>query len=151
MVGASVFCENVAEQDAAGSTPAVPAKAVEDRLIDGLVSRAQAGGLQLTGGGGLLPQSAKRLLGPRPPWKARFTGHLGYDTHDPAGENGGGFRSGERSRTVVTDVGAVEAAMPMVVSPAAEGLTTGEVQAHWPRSVGPITLCGSRGGLKEGR
>ncbi len=40
----------------------MPAKAVDDRLIEGLVSRAQAGGLQLTGGGGLLPQSAKRLL-----------------------------------------------------------------------------------------
>ncbi|GGZ24003.1 hypothetical protein GCM10010300_79430 [Streptomyces olivaceoviridis] len=38
-----------------------PAKAVVGRLIDELVSRARAGGLQLTGEGGLLQQLAKRL------------------------------------------------------------------------------------------
>lgn len=57
-----MFRENVAGQDAVGSAPAVPARAVDGRLTGGPVSRARAGGLQLTGGGGLLPQSAKRLL-----------------------------------------------------------------------------------------
>ncbi len=54
--------ENVAEQDAVESAAAVSAKAVDDQLIDELVSRAQAEGLQLTGEGGLLQQLTKRLL-----------------------------------------------------------------------------------------
>ncbi len=50
--------ENVAEQDAVESAAAVSAKAVDDRLIDELVGRAQAEGLRLTGEGGLSPQGA---------------------------------------------------------------------------------------------
>lgn len=47
-----------------------PSKAVDDRLIDELVSRAQAEGLQLTGEGGLLQQLTKRLL------EGEITDHL---------------------------------------------------------------------------
>lgn len=54
--------ENVAEQEPVESAAAVSAKAVGDQLIDELVHRAQAEGLQLTGGGGLLQQLTKRLL-----------------------------------------------------------------------------------------
>lgn len=46
--------ENVAEQDAVESAVAVSAKAVDDQLIDELVSQAQAEGRKLTGEGGLL-------------------------------------------------------------------------------------------------
>ncbi|AVH93729.1 transposase [Streptomyces sp. WAC00288] len=49
MEDASMTSENVTE-------------AVDDRLIDELVSRAQAEGLHLTGEGGLLQQLTKRLL-----------------------------------------------------------------------------------------
>jgi transposase-like protein len=86
--------------------------------------------------------------------RGRITGHLGYDKHDPAGKNGGNSRNGTRAKTVLTDVGPVEIAVPrdregsfeprivkkrqkrlsgvdeMVISLAAKGLTTGEVQAH---------------------
>ncbi|MEU3510294.1 hypothetical protein ABZ733_20805 [Streptomyces longwoodensis] len=48
--------ENVAEQETVESAAAVPVKAVDDQLIDELVNRAQAEGLQLTGEGGLLQQ-----------------------------------------------------------------------------------------------
>lgn len=133
-------------------TKAVSAKAVDDRLIDELVGRAQAEGLQLTGEGGLLRQLTKRLL--ESALEGEITDHLGHDKHDPAGRDGGDSRSGERSRTVLTDVGPVETAVPrdrdgsfepkivkkrrkrltgvdeMVISPAVKGLTTGEVQAH---------------------
>ncbi|MFI1759699.1 IS256 family transposase [Streptomyces sp. NPDC020571] len=144
--------ENVAEQDAAESAAAVSAKTVDDQLIDELVSRAQAEGLQLTGEGGLLQQLTKRLL--ESALEDEITDHLGYDKHDPAGRNGGNSRNGTRSKTVLTDVGPVEIVVPrdrdgsfepkivkkrqkrltgvdeMVISPAAKGLTTGEVQAH---------------------
>lgn len=58
--------ENVTEAENVESSEPGPSKAVDDRLIDELVSRAQAGGPQLTGEGGLLQQLTKRLLEDRP-------------------------------------------------------------------------------------
>lgn len=46
--------KSVSESKAIEPTKAVSAKAVDDRLIDELVGRAQAEGLQPTGEGGLL-------------------------------------------------------------------------------------------------
>lgn len=46
--------ENVCESGTVEPTKAASAKAVDDRLIDELVGRAQAEGLQLTGEGELL-------------------------------------------------------------------------------------------------
>ncbi|WP_409062446.1 IS256 family transposase [Streptomyces sp. SYP-A7185] len=136
------------------SEVAVPrsVKAVDDQLIEELIGRAQAKGLQLAGEGGLLQQLTKRLL--ESALEGEVTDHLGYDRHDPAGKNGGNSRNGTRSKTVLTEVGPVEIAVPrdrdgsfepkivkkrqrrltgvdeMVISLAAKGLTTGEVQAH---------------------
>lgn len=121
-------------------------------MIDGLVGRAQAEGLQLTGEGGLLQQLTKRLL--ESALEGEITDHLGYEKHDPAGKNGGNSRNGTRAKSVLTDAGPVEVAVPrdregsfeprivkkrqmrptgveeMVISLAAKGLTAGEVQAH---------------------
>jgi transposase-like protein len=152
MEDASMTSETVSEAAAVEPTKAVPAKAVDDQLIDELVGRAQAGGLQLTGEGGLLQQLTKRLL--ESALEGEITDHLGHDKHDPAGKNGGNSRNGTRSRRVLTDVGPMEITVPrdrdgsfeprivkkrqkrltgvdeMVISLAAKGLTTGEVQAH---------------------
>jgi hypothetical protein len=152
MEDASMTSENVAEHEAAESAAAGSAKAVDDQLIDELVSRAQAEGLRLTGEGGLLQQLTKRLL--ESALEGEISDHLGYDKHDPAGKDGGNSRNGKRSKTVLTDVGPVEIAVPrdrdgsfepkivkkrqkrltgvdeMVISLAAKSLTTGEVQAH---------------------
>lgn len=143
---------NVTEAEPVEPSETAPSKSVDDRLIDELVGRAQAEGLQLTGEGGLLQQLTKRLL--ESALEGEITDHLGYDTHDPAGKNGGNSRNGTRGKTVLTDVGPVEIAVPrdregsfepkivkkrqkrlsgvdeMVISLAAKGLTTGEVQAH---------------------
>ncbi len=122
-------------------------------MIDQLVDRAQAEGLQLTGEGGLLQQQlTKRLL--ESALEGEMTDHLGYDRHDAAGRNSGNSRNSTRSKTLLTDVGPVEISVPrdrdgsfeqrivrkrqkrltgvdeMVISLAAKGLTTGEVQAH---------------------
>ncbi|MFE0547811.1 IS256 family transposase [Streptomyces sp. NPDC058891] len=144
--------DNVTEVEPVEPSEAAPSKSVDDRLIDELVGRAQAEGLQLTGEGGLLQQLTKRLL--ESALEGEITDHLGYDKHDPAGKNGGNSRNGTRAKTVLTDVGPVEIAVPrdrdgsfepkivkkrqkrlsgvdeMVISLAAKGLTTGEVQAH---------------------
>lgn len=85
-------------------------KSVDDRLIEELVGRAQAGGLQLTGEGGLLQQLTKRLL--ESALEGEIKDHLGYDKHDSAGKNGGNSRNGTRAKTVLTDVGPVEIAVP---------------------------------------
>jgi putative transposase len=144
--------ENVAEAESVEAAEPRLTKAVDDQLIDELVGRAQAEGLQLTGEGGLLQQLTKRLL--ESALEGEITGHLGYEKHDPAGKNGGNSRNGTRAKTVLTDVGPVEISVPrdrdgsfepkivkkrqkrltgvdeMVISLSAKGLTTGEVQAH---------------------
>lgn len=143
---------NMTEAESVEPSEAAPAKSVDDQLTDELVGRAQAEGLRLTGEGGLLQQLTKRLL--ESALEGEITDHLGYDKHDPAGKNGGNSRNGTRAKTVLTDVGPVGIAVPrdregsleprivkkrqkrltgvdeMVISLAAKGLTTGEVQAH---------------------
>jgi transposase-like protein len=152
MEDASMTSENVSESEAPEPTKAASARAADDQLIDELVGRAQAKGLQLTGEGRLLQQLPKRLL--ESALEGEIPDHLGYDKHDPAGKNGGNSRNGARSKAVLTDVGPVEITVPhdrdgsfepkiakkrqkrltvvdeMVISLAAKGQTTGEVQAH---------------------
>ncbi|WP_420715758.1 transposase [Streptomyces sp. SBT349] len=152
MEGAPVTSENTSKSGPIQTAGAQPSAAVEQRLIDQLVDRAQAEGLQLTGEGGLLQQLTKRLL--ESALEGEMTDHLGYDKHDAASRNGQNSRNGTRSKTVLTDVGPVEISVPrdregsfepkmvkkrqkrltgvdeMVISLAAKGLTTGEVQAH---------------------
>jgi transposase-like protein len=126
--------------------------AVDEQLIARLAGRARAGGLQLTGEGGLLAQLTKRLV--ESALEGEVTDHLGYDRHDAAGRDGRNSRNGHRSKTVLTEVGPVEIDVPrdrdatfeprivakrqrrlsgveeLVISLSARGLTTGEVQAH---------------------
>jgi putative transposase len=128
------------------------AGAVDDQLIGMLVDRARAGGLQLTGEGGLLQQLTKRVL--ESALEGEMTDHLGYEKHDRAGRDGGNSRNGTRTKTVLTDVGPVDIAVPrdvensfepqivrkrqrrltgvdeMVLSLSAKGLTHGEIAAH---------------------
>ncbi|WP_371320803.1 IS256 family transposase [Saccharothrix yanglingensis] len=137
------------------TTPEIRPAALEgldERLIDQLVGQARAGGLKLTGEGGMLQQLTKRLL--ESALEGEITDHLGYDKHDPAGRGTGNSRNGTRSKTVLTDVGPVEIDVPrdressfeprivakrqkrltgvdeMVISLSAKGLTTGEISAH---------------------
>ena len=127
-------------------------EAAELELARQLAERAQAEGLQLTGPGGLLGRLTKVVL--EGALEGEMDAHLGYAKHDPAGRDGGNSRNGHRDKTVLTDVGPVEIAVPrdrdasfapkivakrqrrlggvddMVISLVAKGLTTGEVQAH---------------------
>src|SRR5215831_3143754 len=134
-------------------TPAAGAVGgLDEQLVGELVARARAGGLQLTGEGGVLQQLTKRLL--EAALEGEMTDHLGYGKHDPAGRDGGNSRNGSRAKTVLTDVGPVELSVPrdrdasfeprivakrqkrltgvdgLVISLSARGLTTGEIAAH---------------------
>jgi putative transposase len=138
---------------AAKKTPdgAVP-DAAELELARQLAERARAEGLSLTGPGGLLGRLTKVVL--EGALEGEMDAHLGYARHDPAGRDGGNSRNGHRSKTVLTEAGPVEIAVPrdrdasfepkivakrqrrlsgvddLVISLVAKGLTTGEVQAH---------------------
>lgn len=118
-----------------------------------LVDQAKAEGVDLIGPGGLLSGLTKQVL--EAALEEEMADHLGYDKHDPVGRNRLNSRNGTRSKTVLTEVGPVELAVPrdregtfeplivkkrqrrldgvdqIVLSLTARGLTTGEVAAHF--------------------
>ena len=126
--------------------------AVDEQLIRQLADRARAEGLQLTGEGGLLTRLTKTVI--ESALEGELDDHLGYARHDPVGRNGENSRNGRRGKTVLTEVGPVEIAVPrdrdgsfeprlvgkhqrrlsgvedLVISLSAKGLTTGEIAAH---------------------
>ena len=78
------------------------------QLAQQLVERARADGVALVGPGGLLTRLTKTVL--ETALDAELSEHLGYDKHDSAGRNGQNSRNGSRTKTVLTEVGPVEAA-----------------------------------------
>jgi putative transposase len=83
---------------------------VDQQLVAELVARAVGQGVSVTGEGGLLQQLTK--LVPEASLEGQMDARLGYAKHDPAGRDGGNSRNGERSKTVLTQVGPVEIAVP---------------------------------------
>src|SRR5207247_10399081 len=133
-------------QDGAGLS------AADEQLLRELTERARAGGLKLTGEGGLLGRLTKMVI--EGALEGELDDHLGYGKHDPAGRDGGNSRNGNRAKPVPTDTGPVELSVPrdrdssfepkivakrqrrltgvddMVISLSAKGLTHGEIAAH---------------------
>ncbi|MEU0521460.1 IS256 family transposase [Streptosporangium sp. NPDC006007] len=129
-----------------------PDNSADRELVARLVDRARAEGVEPVGENGLLGRLTKPVL--ESALEGEITDHLGYDKHQRSGDDSGNTHNGSRSKTVVTDVGPVEITAPrdrdgsfepkivrkrqrrlsgvdeMVISPAAEGLTTGEICAH---------------------
>jgi transposase-like protein len=129
-----------------------PPVEVDDELLARLTERARAGGLRLVGEGGLLSQLARTVI--EAGLEGEMDDHLGYDKHDPAGRNGGNSRNGTRTKTLLTEAGPIEIAVPrdrdssfepqlvrkrqrrlsgvddLVISLSAKGLTHGEIAAH---------------------
>src|SRR5689334_24367502 len=83
---------------------------VDEELADQLLGRAQAEGAELLGPDGLLSQVTRAVL--ERALAEEITGHLGYDKHDPAGRGSGNSRNGSTGKRVLTDVGAVDLAVP---------------------------------------
>jgi putative transposase len=126
--------------------------AVDGELVRQLTERARAEGLQLAGEGGLLQRLTKLVV--ESALDGELDDHLGYDKHDPVGRDGGNSRNGRRSKTLLTEAGPVEIAVPrdrdgsfeprivakrqrrlsgvddLVISLSARGLTHGEIAAH---------------------
>ena len=135
-----------------GSQEPAALSAADERVLRELTERARAGGLRLTGAGGLLGKLSKMVL--EGALEGELDDHLGYEKNDPAGRDGGNSRNGYRAKTVLTDSGPVEINVPrdrdasfepkivakrqrrltgvneMVISLSAKGLTHGEMFAH---------------------
>ncbi len=128
------------------------AQALDPALVSRLAAQARSQGVQLLGRGGVLQQLTRRFL--EAALEAEMDEHLGDDKHDPVGRNGGNSRNGRRGKTLLTEVGPVDIAVPrdrdgtfspaivpkrsrrlggvedLVVSLSAKGLTHGEICAH---------------------
>ena len=83
---------------------------VDEELADQLLDKARAEGAELLGPDGLLSQVTKAVL--ERALAEEMTGHLGYEKHDPAGRGSGNSRNGTTPKTVLTDIGAVDQAVP---------------------------------------
>jgi transposase-like protein len=140
-----------AEEEQAAAAEAIAA-ALDPALVSRLAAQARAQGVQLLGRGGILQQLTKRFL--EAALEAEMDEHLGYYKHDAAGRNGGNSRNGRRAKTLLTEVGPVDIAVPrdregtfaptivpkrarrlggvedLVISLSAKGLTHGEICAH---------------------
>ena len=94
-----------------GQGPApVELSAADEQVLRELTERARAGGLRLTGEGGLLGKLTKMVAGGA--LEGELDDHLGYGKHDPAGRDGGNSRNGHRPKTVITEAGPVGLSVP---------------------------------------
>jgi putative transposase len=125
---------------------------IDEQLADQLLGKAQAEGVELLGPDGLLSQVTKAVL--ERALAEEMTGHLGYEKHDPAGRGSGNSRNGSTPKTLLTDVGAVDLAVPRdragsfdpkivrkgqsrlegfndrIIALYARGMTTRDIRAH---------------------
>ena len=115
-----------------------------------LVARARSEGVELTGDGGLTGLVRQVL---QCGLEVEMAEHLGYERHAVEGRGSGNSRNGTTPKTVTTEIGWVDLAVPRdragtfepvtvpkhrrldglsanVISLYAKGLTTGEIQAH---------------------
>lgn len=79
---------------------------VPPALIDELMAKVDAGGLELLGPDGVLADITKAIL--ERALDEERTEHLGYEEGDPAGRGSGNSRNGTSPKTVLTDLGPVE-------------------------------------------
>jgi putative transposase len=129
-----------------------PKPLVDEELADQLLGKAQEQGAELLGPDGLLSQVTKAVL--ERALAEEMTGHLGYEKHDPAGRGSGNSRNGTTGKTVLTDIGAVDLAVPRdrdgsfepqvvrkgqtrlngfnerIIALYARGMTTRDIRAH---------------------
>ena len=97
-------------EEAKPSVSGDPAGAVPDEVIDAVMANVDAGGLELLGPDGVLAELTKRLI--ERGLAEELTDHLGYEPGDPAGRGSGNNRNGASSKTVLTEIGAVDLDIP---------------------------------------
>jgi Transposase, Mutator family len=94
------------DQDRAGRE--LPA--ADEQLVRELTGRARAGGLRLTGGGGLPGKLTEMVI--EGALEGELDDRLGDARHDPGGRDGGHSRNGHRATTVLAGTGPAEMSVP---------------------------------------
>lgn len=79
-------------------------------MLDDLFAQIDAGELQLSGAGGLIPELIKGAV--ERGLQAELSGHLGYEKGDPAARLFENHRNGSSARVVLTEVGEVPLDVP---------------------------------------
>src|SRR5215216_4747293 len=95
---------------AGGASPSVVRPPALADVVDGLMAKVNAEGLQLLGHGGVLTELTKQLL--ERALDDELTEHLGYERGDPAGHGSGNSRNGTTPKRVLTEVGPVDLDVP---------------------------------------
>ena len=125
---------------------------VDDELVDRLMDRVEAEGLELLGPEGVLTELTSRIMNRA--LEVEMTQHLGYEKGDTTGWGSGNVRNGSYPKTVMTDAGGVPIQVPrdrqgtfepalipkhhrrvagfneLVIGLVARGMTVRDVQAH---------------------
>ena len=126
--------------------------------LDALFAQIDSGDLQLTGPGGFVPSLIKAAL--ERGLQAELTDHLGYDKGDPVGRFVANSRNGTTGKTVASEMGNIELAVPrdrdgtftprlvpkgtrrldgldgMIISLYAGGMTIRDIQHHLAATIG---------------
>ena len=93
-----------------GAPPSVVRPPALGDVVDGLMAKVNAEGLQLLGDGGVLTELTKQLL--ERALDEELTDHLGYERGDLAGNGSGNSRNGTTPKTLLTEVGPVQLDVP---------------------------------------
>jgi putative transposase len=141
-----------------GSAREAVNRMIDAGLLDDVMDRVDAGGLELTGEGGFLPEMIKAVL--ERGLATELTAHLGYERGDPAGRGSGNSRNGASAKTVASEVGDIDLAVPrdrtgsfeprlvpkgarrtggldeMIISLYAGGMTVRDIGHHLQRTLG---------------
>jgi putative transposase len=132
---------------------------IDQQWLDALMERVDEQGLQLTGEGGFLPALVKAVL--ERGLATELSDHLGYEKGDRAGRGAPNNRNGYTAKTVQTEVGRVDLAVPrdrdasfeprlvpkgsrrlaggldeMIISLYAGGMTVRDIGFHLERTLG---------------
>ena len=134
------------------------AELVASGALDGLFEQIDAGQVQLSGSGGLIPELIKAVL--ERGLQAEMSGHLGYEKGDPAAGLYPNSRNGSSEKTVLSEAGSVPLAVPrdrlgtftprlvpkgqrrlgglddMIISLYAGGMTIRDIQHHLASTIG---------------
>jgi putative transposase len=141
-----------------GSAREAVNRMIDAGLLDDVMDRVDAGGLELTGEGGFLPEMIKAVL--ERGLATELTSHLGYERGDPGGRGSGNSRNGTSAKTVASEVGDIDLAVPrdragsfeprlvpkgarrtggldeMIISLYAGGMTVRDIGHHLKRTLG---------------
>lgn len=157
---------NTDDSDTAGETPVTCAPTGQELVdelaasgkLDELFASIDAGGVQLTGKGGVVPALIRAAL--ERGLQAELTDHLGFEKGAPEGRGAPNIRNGTTHKTVASEVGDIDLDVPrdregtntarlvpkrsrrlgglddMIISLYAGGMTIREIQHHLAATIG---------------